>query len=217
VIKRTFDFILATIGIVVSFPIWLILGFLIWLEDGGSIFFVQGRPGLNAHFFKCIKFRSMSLVKNNDSGLLLKQRESPGVTVIGRFMRKLALDELPQLINIAKGDMSFVGPRAVYLEDEQSHNERLKSILELAEFKERSKVHPGLTGAAQILINKDSDPIIKYKYDIWYISHQSFGLDLYLICLSFLVAFAGKWESRFDKFPVLTRKLKEGIERDIRV
>lgn len=196
-LKRPFDFILSIIGMVISFPLWLISGFAIWLEDKGGIFYLQERIGKNSRFFKVIKFRSMREESGNNSR----------ITNVGRILRVTALDELPQLINILKGDMSFVGPRPPVPQEVQLGQEELRI---------RFTVRPGLTGVAQILLPKEAPILEKAQYDIWYIKNQSFSLDLYLIFLSFLVTFRGRWEVKRDKFDFLAKGLKQRIETQIR-
>jgi lipopolysaccharide/colanic/teichoic acid biosynthesis glycosyltransferase len=191
--KRTFDFLLALTGLIVSLPLWFLLALVIWLEDKGSIFYFQDRIGKDGKIFKNIQFRSMITNAEVNSGPLQAKEYDYRVTKIGRIIRNLAIDELPQLINIAKGEMSFVGPRA----------------------RERCNVSPGLTGIAQLFKPRDLSRNEKFKYDIWYIKNHTFRLDLYLILLSFLVTFRGKWESRSDKFMHVGRKLEEKIEREI--
>jgi len=125
--------------------------------------------------------------------------EDPRVTKVGRFLRATAMDELPELINILKGDMSFVGPRALPYVIEDEENSRYKSIEEVPGYYLRSKVRPGLTGIAQIYAPKDIGRRCKFRYDNLYVRNISLWLDLKLIFLSLWVTFRGKWETRGKK------------------
>ena len=119
---------------------------------------------------------------------------------MGRISRVTALDKLPQLINILKGDMSFVGPRALRPEELEVHgNPDIASIEEIPGYRERHTVRPGLTGLAQVYLPTDAPRHQKFRYDAFYIENQSFWLDLKLIFLSFWITFRGKWESREKK------------------
>jgi len=169
--KRVFDFSLALIGITVSFPLWLLLIFLIWLEDGRPVFYIQDRLGLNEKKFKLIKFRTM------DSG-------DKRVSKFANFLRKTALDELPQLINILRSEMSFVGPRPIAVEE----------FVAGEDVRARLKLKPGLTGIAQILLPKDVPLQEKTKYDIWYAQNRSLKLDIGLILRSFWISLGRKWD-----------------------
>lgn len=152
-IKRVFDVFLALMGIVLLFPFWLLFGFLIWLEDRGPIFYLQVRVGKGGKIFKSIKFRSMIPDAEKDLGPVQANENDPRITLIGRFLRKTAMDESLQLINIFKADMSFVGPRALRpVEIELNNASKIKSIFQVPGFKERSSVQPGLTGAAQVFV-----------------------------------------------------------------
>ncbi len=125
----------------------------------------------------------------------------PRVTKVGRILRATAMDELPQLWNIFKGDMSFVGPRALRPKEKEVHgNPDETSIEDIPGYKERLAVRPGLTGIAQIYLPTDALCKEKFRYDLLYIKNQSFLLDLKLIFLSFWITFRGKWESRQKKF-----------------
>ncbi len=210
--KRIFDFTLAVLGIIISFPLCCIFGFLIWIEDKGNVFYLQERVGLNGKIFRSIKFRSMIIGAEKYIGPLQEVENDPRVTNIGKLLRITAMDELPQLINIAKGEMSFVGPRALRPVEIDTADGKAHSIWEFVDAKERSKVVPGLTGVAQILASRDIPREIKFKYDIWYIKNRNFLLDLYIILLSFLVTFLGRWEMRSRRFKRLTRGLEARVE-----
>jgi lipopolysaccharide/colanic/teichoic acid biosynthesis glycosyltransferase len=195
-LKRPFDIGLSFIGIVLSSPIWIILSLLIWLEDRGPIFYKQERISKNGRVFKAIKFRSMIVDAEKEQGPVQATENDPRVTKIGKIMRGTAMDELPQLLNIFKGDMSFVGPRALRPEEKEVlGNGRSVLLRDMPDFEERHSVRPGLTGLAQIFLPADAIRKKKFRYDLFYIRKQSFWLDLKLIFLSFWITFRGKWES----------------------
>ncbi len=168
--KKVFDLFLSYAGVFFLLPLWIIFGFAIWLEDGLPIFYIQARVGKKARTFYAIKFRTIYCNKRS--------------SVIARFLRRTALDESPQLINIIKGQMSFVGPRPLVSED---INEKEKLHL-------RASVCPGLTGLAQVFAPKDAPFKEKLKYDLLYIETRSMPLDLWLILRSFFVSFKRKWD-----------------------
>ena len=199
-LKRPFDTLLSGIGIILSFPLWIGLGVLIWLEDRGSIFFTQNRVGKNGCVFKALKFRSMIMDAEKEKGAVQAVEDDPRVTRVGKIMRATAMDEVPQLVNIFKGDMSFVGPRALRPEErEVSDNGISHQLSDYSGYKERHVLKPGLTGMAQVYLPTDAPRHQKFEYDLSYIKKRSFFLDLKLIFLSFWITFRGKWESREDK------------------
>jgi lipopolysaccharide/colanic/teichoic acid biosynthesis glycosyltransferase len=194
-IKRIFDFLLALIGLFISLPLWLILALGIWLEDRGAVFYLQERVGKNGEIFKSIKFRSMIPDAERGLGPVQAQRDDLRQTGIGRLMRRTAMDELPQLINILKGDMSFVGPRALRLIERELKDSAAKSIFDFTEFKMRSQVRPGLTGVAQVFASRNLCREEKFKYDLWYIDNMSFWLDIELIARSVLATLKARWDA----------------------
>lgn len=197
--KRVFDFLLALVGITLSFPLWIFLGFLIWLEDGLPIFYGQDRVGKDGRIFISLKFRSMRYAAERGLGPVQAKEDDARITKTGKILRVTAMDEFPQLWNILKGDMSFVGPRALRLIEADADEVEPRAVWEFEGFKERLKVRPGLTGVAQVLAPRDISRNHKFKYDIWYIKNQSFWLDIRLVALSFLITFMGRWERREDK------------------
>jgi lipopolysaccharide/colanic/teichoic acid biosynthesis glycosyltransferase len=204
-VKRTFDVILSFIGIVVSLPLWLLIAILIYLQDRGRIFIVQERVGLHGKIFHAYKFRSM--IKGAENLPHVQAHESdPRITPIGRLLRATAMDELPQLFNILKGDMSFVGPRALLPSEIELKGNTNDQEMTSELFEKRCRVVPGLTGIAQIFAPRDIPRRKKFRYDLLYIRKQSFLLDLKLIFLSFWITFTGNWESRGDKLRVANRK-----------
>jgi lipopolysaccharide/colanic/teichoic acid biosynthesis glycosyltransferase len=167
--KRIIDIILALGVLVVAFIPMLIIAFLIWKEDKESPFFVQDRMGLNEVPFKMIKFRSMTTNRTELEGKLTHEQM---VTKIGRIIRKTSLDELPQIFNVLKGEMSFIGPRPWIL----PYYEWMTPVQ-----KRRVSVRPGLTGYAQIRGRNGISVSKKIEYDLEYINHMSLKSDLYIV------------------------------------
>ncbi len=165
------------------------------------MFFGQDRVGEGGRIFRALKFRSMIPDAEAVVGALQATEHDPRVTRIGRIMRATAMDELPQLWNIFRGDMSFVGPRALRPgEIETGGDGRLVAMEDIPGYVERHSVRPGLTGVAQIFAPRDIPRRYKFKYDQIYIARQSFWFDVRLILLSFWITFRGKWEDRGRKF-----------------
>ena len=199
--KRAFDIALSGFGLVASAPLWAFFAAAIKLEDGGPIFFTQERVGLAGRTFTALKFRSMRPDAEAASGAIQATEHGPRVTSIGRFMRATAMDELPQLWNIFRGDMSFVGPRALRPgEIEAESGGRLTKLEDVPGFEHRIKVRPGLTGIAQVYARRDLPRRQKFRYDRLYVNHGSFALDVRLILLSFWISVHGTWEVRGRKF-----------------
>jgi lipopolysaccharide/colanic/teichoic acid biosynthesis glycosyltransferase len=193
VTKRVFDISLSGIGLILSFPIWVLSFVSIVMESGGPIFIKQKRVGKDGKIFHVLKFRSMG--KNTHNGAAMKSRReyNSHVTRVGKILRARAMDELPQLLSIFLGDMSFVGPRPFYPEVEIIGS-KYKSLEKVPDFSRRTTVRPGLTGLAQIFADKEAKTEQKVKYDLLYIKKQCFMLDLKLVLLSFYVSLIGKWE-----------------------
>lgn len=168
-VKPVLDFIVAFIVLIIFSPVFLTIMMILGIYNAGSPFFVQSRPGLNSKIFKIIKFKTMN-DKKDDVGELLP--DDKRLTPVGKFVRKTSLDEIPQLINVLKGNMSLVGPRPLmpeYLElytDQQAR---------------RHEVKPGITGWAQINGRNALSWEEKFRFDVWYVNHQSFLLDLKII------------------------------------
>ena len=154
-IKRVFDIFLSYVGLIILSPLWILFSFLILLDDGRPLFYLQERIGKNGSIFKSIKFRSMIIHAEDDTGPIQAQEDDPRVTKTGKFLRVTAMDELPQLLNILKGDMSFVGPRALRPTEKEVHDDVIKSIFDFPDFDLRSKLRPGLTGVAQVFGARD--------------------------------------------------------------
>jgi lipopolysaccharide/colanic/teichoic acid biosynthesis glycosyltransferase len=200
-LKRGFDATLAGLGLLLSAPLWAVFAALIKLEDGGPIFFAQDRVGLGGRPFDALKFRSMRPDAEALTGAIQATEDDPRVTRIGRFMRATAMDELPQLWNILRGDMSFVGPRALRPgEIEAGADGRLIRLEEVPGFEQRIRVRPGLTGIAQVYAPRDVPRRQKFRYDRLYVNRRSWCLDLRLILLSFWISVLGTWEARGRKY-----------------
>jgi exopolysaccharide biosynthesis polyprenyl glycosylphosphotransferase len=172
--KRIFDILLASIGVVLTLPIIMITAVLIKLESKGPVFFLQERVGLNGELFKIYKLRSMSCDAEKN-GQKWAEENDPRVTKVGKFIRKTRIDELPQFINVLKGNMSLIGPRP---EIPMLTEEFEKGI---PGFKKRLAVKPGLTGWAQVNGGYDISPREKLWFDLYYINNYSILLDIKII------------------------------------
>lgn len=188
-------------GLIGSAPVWAAFAAAIKLEDGGPVFFRQERVGQGGRVFEALKFRSMRPDAEEQVGALQAQHGDPRVTRTGRVMRATAMDELPQLWNILRGDMSFVGPRALRPgEIEAGSDGRFVKLEEVPGFEARTAVRPGLTGIAQIYAPRDVPRRQKFRYDRLYVARRSWLLDVRLILLSFWISVLGTWEVRGRKF-----------------
>ncbi len=173
-IKTIFDKSLALLLIILFSPIYLIVSLLILFKMGRPILFRQKRPGLNSEIFGIYKFRTMTNEKDEKGELLPDDQRLVGV---GKFIRSASLDELPQILNVLKGDMSFVGPRPLLIEYLPLYND---------EQKRRQDVKPGITGWAQVNGRNAISWEQKFDYDVWYVDHQSFWLDIKILWMTFL-------------------------------
>ncbi|MGG5741048.1 sugar transferase [Bacillus cereus group sp. IBL03679] len=183
-IKYLLDVMFSLVGLIVLMPVILIFSILIVLESPGSPFYLQERLGVNGKRFKVIKLRSM----RNDAeknGAKWAEKNDPRVTKIGLFIRKTRIDELPQLFNILKGDMSLVGPRP----ERPIFTEKFER--DIPGFKKRLEVKPGLTGWAQVNGGYEITPKEKLELDIYYINHASILLDLKIIIKTVKVVVTG--------------------------
>jgi lipopolysaccharide/colanic/teichoic acid biosynthesis glycosyltransferase len=186
--KRIFDMVLSMIGLVISAPVWVISLFAIWFEDPGPLFFVKNSVGKGGRNFHQFKLRTMVRDAEVTTGPIMAAERDLRSIKVGRFLRKTALDELPQLINILRGDMSFVGPRP----------QRTVLVYEylqtMPEFAERHRALPGLAGLAQVAGHYYITPRQKLRYDRIYTRHASLGFDLKLILLAFGLVFYLRWK-----------------------
>ncbi len=187
--RRLFDGFLAFCGLVVLSPLALAIALAIKLEDRGPIFYAQERVGRGGRVFKLFKFRSMVTDAESQTGPVLSSTRDNRITRVGAFLRATALDELSQLWNIFKGDMSFVGPRSerpFFVE---------KFSKDIPGYCLRHQVRPGLTGIAQIFGRYNTTARDKLRYDMITVSHPKILFELYLIAVSFKITFTGKWTS----------------------
>ena len=198
--KRVFDAALAFAGLVISLPLGILLAAAIKLEDGGPVFFAQDRVGRDGRVFRALKFRSMQVDAERTTGPLQARAGDSRITHVGRVMRATAMDELPQLWNIFRGDMSFVGPRALRPGEIELEGGNPVPLEAVPGYAARIIVRPGLTGVAQVYAPRDISRRSKFRYDRLYIRRRSFALDLRLILLSFWISFRGTWESRDRKY-----------------
>jgi lipopolysaccharide/colanic/teichoic acid biosynthesis glycosyltransferase len=199
--KRALDIALSGAGLVVSAPLWALAAVAIKLDSPGPIFYSQARVGQGGRVFEAFKFRSMVADAERGVGPLQATAGDPRVTRVGRLMRATAMDELPQLWNIFRGDMSFVGPRALRPEEIEVDAAGAAVPLDaIPGFVERCAVPPGLTGVAQIYARRDIARRHKFRFDRLYVRRRSFGLDVRLILLSFWITFRGTWEASERKF-----------------
>jgi lipopolysaccharide/colanic/teichoic acid biosynthesis glycosyltransferase len=199
--KRALDILLSSLGLIASAPLWLVLAAAIKAEDGGSVFYGQERVGWGGRVFRALKFRSMRQDAEALTGAVQAAAADPRVTRVGRVMRATAMDELPQLWNIMRGDMSFVGPRALRPgEIEAEGDGRLVRLEDVPGFEDRITVRPGLTGIAQVYARRDIPRRQKFRYDRLYVRRRSWLLDVRLILLSFWISVHGTWEARGRKY-----------------
>jgi lipopolysaccharide/colanic/teichoic acid biosynthesis glycosyltransferase len=198
--KRLLDVLLSAFGLLASSPLWLFFATAIKLDDGGPVMYQQERVGQWGRRFQALKFRSMRPDAEVVTGAVQASEGDPRVTRIGRLMRATAMDELPQLWNILRGDMSFVGPRALRPGEIESEGGRLVRLEDVPGYEHRITVRPGLTGIAQIYAPRDVPRRQKFRYDRLYVSKRSWLLDVRLILLSFWISVLGTWEARGRKY-----------------
>ena len=171
--KRIFDLFSSIFLLILLSPLLILVSLIIFITLGRPIFFIQERPGMNGKVFKLIKFRTM-LSTRNKAGELLNDYQR--ITSLGSILRSTSIDELPELVNILKGEMSFVGPRPLLTEYMKLYSE---------EQNRRHDVRPGITGWAQINGRNSIGWDEKFKLDIWYVDNRSFPLDIKILFLTF--------------------------------
>jgi lipopolysaccharide/colanic/teichoic acid biosynthesis glycosyltransferase len=199
-LKRLLDILISLSMLLASIPLSVFIAIAIKLEDGGPVFYRQQRWGRSGKKFMVLKFRTMIPDSDKKYGLKQATVNDHRITRVGRVLRAAGLDELPQIINILRGEMSFVGPRALAVgEIIFDKNGQRIAYENTAGFNRRQVARPGLTSLATIYIPKDSPAHRKFRYDLYYVRRMSFGLDLRLILLSFWISFRGKWETRQQK------------------
>jgi lipopolysaccharide/colanic/teichoic acid biosynthesis glycosyltransferase len=172
--KRVFDIVLSLILIVVFLPFYIIVSILILAKMGRPILFRQKRPGLYEQIFGIYKFRTMTNEKDENGELLPDEKRLLG---LGKTIRSLSLDELPQIFNVLKGEMSFVGPRPLLVDYLPFYNTKQQ---------QRHNVKPGITGWAQVNGRNAISWEQKFEYDIWYVDNKSFFVDIKILWLTFL-------------------------------
>lgn len=172
VFKRLLDLILSLSGFIILSPLFLLIALILAMTNKGKPFFVQLRPGKNNRIFKVVKFKTMNDKRDSDGKLM---PDSERLTQIGSFIRKMSLDEIPQLLNVIKGDMSLIGPRPLVVQ-----------YLPLYDDKQirRHEVRPGITGWAQVNGRNLLKFSKKFEYDVWYVDNLSFRLDLKIFFLT---------------------------------
>lgn len=168
-IKPFFDFVIALIAFTILLPIFILIIVLLFFANKGKPFFTQLRPGKNEVIFRLIKFKTMTDKKDTDGNLL---PDAKRLTAVGKFVRRTSLDEIPQLINVIKGDMSLIGPRPLLVAYLPLYNHVQKR---------RHEVKPGITGWAQVNGRNAISWKKKFEYDVWYVDNVSFKLDMKII------------------------------------
>lgn len=213
--KRIFD--ISILVLAHTFPLlvplwgflWVLIPLAIWLEDRGPVFYRQQRVGKNGRLFTVRKFRTMIPDAEQHTGAVWSTDNDPRVTRVGRILRWTALDELPQLLNIWKGEMSLVGPRA---ERPELHEQFVR---EIPGFERRLEVRPGLTGLAQVKGAYDLNPAEKLQYDLEYIQKMNLVLDMKLILLSVRNTLLAKWDRPGKKFGIEDLPTQDFPSRDV--
>lgn len=186
--KRIFDVLLSFIGLALALPIMIVSAIAVKLDSRGPVLFRQKRIGINGRPFNIIKIRTMQVGKENDRRFAGQKRD-PRITRVGRLLRMLRLDELPQMLNVLKGDMSFIGPRSLIEEEVNEFQSKIPY------FGLRHAVRPGITGWAQVHFRHGTsieDGLEKLKYDLYYVKNLSFRLDLHILIKTIHIVLLGK-------------------------
>lgn len=178
--KRFIDFMVALLGLLVLSPVFIFVAVGLFFANQGQPFFFQTRPGKNEQLFNIIKFKTMNDKKDIHGNLL---SDAERLTAVGAFVRKTSLDEIPQLINVLKGDMSLVGPRPLLVQYLPLYN---------AEQKQRHNVRPGITGWAQVNGRNAISWEQKFAYDVWYVKNSNFVLDVKILLLTLKKVFVSE-------------------------
>ena len=173
-IKPVIDFVLALVGFLFLSPVFVLVTIGLFFANDGKPFFFQLRPGKNGKIFKIIKFKTMTDKKDENGNLL---PDADRLTKIGSFVRKTSLDEIPQLLNVIKGDMAFVGPRPLLPQYLELYNDFQRR---------RNEVKPGITGWAQVNGRNSISWEKKFEYDVWYVDNVSFLLDIKILIMTVL-------------------------------
>ena len=200
-LKRAFDFIVSSFALIISSVLWLTFVMAIKIEDRGPVFYRQKRWGKDKKPMDVYKFRTMVSNADEKFGSIQAHESDPRITRVGRFLRATSLDEMPQILNIWRGEMSWVGPRPLPMNEVQVKEENgFLPDEAIPGFELRCKVRPGLTGMAQVYAPRDVPRRHKFRYDLIYIQNESLCLDLKLIALSLWITFRGRWERRGRKY-----------------
>ena len=197
-IKRLFDFIAALSAFLLLSPIFFLTTLLLAVVNSGNPFFFQLRPGLKGKIFKIFKFKTMNDAKDGNGELLSDDQR---LTYIGAMVRKLSIDEIPQLLNVLRGDMSLVGPRPLLMEYLPLYSR---------EQARRHDVRPGISGWAQVNGRNAINWEKKFKYDVWYVDNLSFGLDIKILFLTIMKVF--KRDGIGSDTSVTMEKFRGGME-----
>lgn len=203
ILKRTFDIILSSIALVIFSPVFIIISILIKLEDGGPVFFRQARCTIGGRVFWIIKFRSMIVDAESDGKSHPARNNDDRITKVGRVIRPWRIDELPQLINILRGEMSIVGPRPERVE----HVEKYTSVI--PEFGYRLKMKGGLTGYAQVYGKYNTSALDKLKLDLIYITNYTLRLDVQIIFETIKILFLKESTEGFSSSGVIDEEIEE--------
>ncbi|QIK52859.1 sugar transferase [Dysgonomonas sp. HDW5B] len=199
IFKPVLDLIFSLVAFIILLPMFLILILFFAIANNGKPFFFQTRPGKNNRVFKIVKFKTMNDRKDSNGNLLADEDR---LTSIGRFVRKTSLDEIPQLLNVIKGDMSLVGPRPLLIEYLSLYDE---------DQVRRHEVRPGITGWAQVNGRNAISWQEKFRLDVWYVDHISLLLDIKIICLTIVKVF--KSEGITSEKSVTIEKFEGNQER----
>lgn len=175
--KRLIDFIAALFGLIILSPVFLLVTIGLFFANQGKPFFFQSRPGKGGRIFKIVKFKTMNDRKDGNGELL---PDADRLTSVGAFVRKTSLDEIPQLINVLKGDMSLIGPRPLLVQYLPLYNERQAR---------RHEVRPGITGWAQVNGRNAISWDQKFEFDVWYVENISLSLDIKILFMTFKKVF----------------------------
>lgn len=188
-VKLIFDRILSLIGVIILSPIYLLTALIIKMTMPGPVFFRQRRVGKNGKEFDILKFRSMRVDTEAEKSFNM-DKDAERITAFGRFIRRMKIDETPQLLNILKGDMSLVGPRPTIMAQVEKYNDFQR---------QRLHMRPGMTGMAQVNGNVSLSWDERFIYDVYYVKNFSVLLDLKILCRTVLIVLMG--EEKFKKVP----------------
>lgn len=177
IVKPIGDFIASLIGLVLLFPLFILITIFLFVANNGKPFFFQSRPGKNGKVFRIVKFKTMTDKKDADGKLL---PDAQRLTLVGKFVRKTSLDEIPQLLNVVKGDMSLIGPRPLLTHYLHMYNEFQNR---------RHEIKPGITGWAQVNGRNAISWDKKFEYDVWYVDNMSLSLDIKILFKTILKVF----------------------------